>query len=179
MIIILCLVVRTNSREDSIEAKNKKESVLEPITIDSHGSKLQGYFSQAKGEGPHPTLICLHGAPGGPKDVLGLAQNAPRAGWNALVFTFRGFWESEGRYTLTHSYEDVFSALKYLRSPEIVKKYQIDVNHIAITGFSFGGNIALIAAANDTSLRHSQQNHYSLLVAGRINNLLWRGTFCP
>jgi len=126
---------------------------LEPITFDSHESVLKGYFSPAQGEGPHPTLILLHGSPGGNRDVLGLAQAAPRAGWNALVFNYRGFYESEGIYSLQNSFEDVFSALNFLRSDEIAKRYQVDVDHIALAGYSFGGNMALMAAAREASIK--------------------------
>lgn len=129
---------------------------LEPITFNSHGSKLCGYFSAVQGEeGPHPTIVFLHGAPGGKNDVLGLAQAAPRVGWNALVFTFRGFWESEGRYSLKNSLEDVFSALNFLRSAGTVKKWGVDVDHIALSGYSFGSAMALTAAANDTSIKYA------------------------
>ena len=127
---------------------------LVPIVFNSHGAALHGYFSEAHGNGPHPTLILLHGSPGGNGDVLGLAQAAPRAGWNALVFNYRGFYESEGISSLKNSVEDVFSALNFLHSDEIVKKYRIDVDRIAIAGWSYGGGIALTAAASDSSIKY-------------------------
>jgi dienelactone hydrolase len=129
-------------------------SKLEPINFNSHGSKLSGYFSRAKGQGPHPTIIYLHGAPGGPKVVLGLAEKTVVAGWNALVFNYRGFWNSEGIYTLKNSREDVFSAKAFLRSDKIVKKYSVDPNHIALAGYSFGAALALTAATNDPALKY-------------------------
>jgi len=127
---------------------------LMPIAFDSHGSTLHGYFSEAHGEGPHPTIILLHGSPGGNRDVLGLAQAAPRAGWNALVFNYRGFYESEGICSLKNSLEDVFSALNFIKSDEIVKKYRINVDHIALAGYSYGGDMALTAAASDSSIKY-------------------------
>jgi acetyl esterase/lipase len=127
---------------------------LIPISFDSHGATLYGYFNEAHGKGPHPTVILLHGSPGGNRDVLGLAQAAPRAGWNVLVFNYRGFYESEGICSLKNSLEDVFSALNFIQSDEIVKKYRIDVDHIALAGYSYGGNIALTAAASDSSIKY-------------------------
>lgn len=127
---------------------------LEPVTFDSHGSTLHGYFSQAKGEGPHPTMILLHGSPGGNRDVLGLAQVVPVAGWNVLVFTFRGYYESEGLSSLKNSVEDVFSALDFLKSDEMIAKYGIDNKHFAVAGWSYGGDIALTAAANNSSIQY-------------------------
>lgn len=140
--------------KDSVVVDTTYLTELEPITINSHGSKLSGYFSRAKGEGPHPTVILLHGSPGGNRDVLGLAQAAPRADWNALVFNYRGFYKSEGICSLKNSLEDVFSALNFIKSDEIVKKYRINVDHIALAGYSFGGNMALTAAASDSSIKY-------------------------
>lgn len=127
---------------------------LVPIVFDSHGSTLHGYFSAVHGEGPHPTVILLHGSPGGNQDVLGLAQAAPRAGWNALVFNYRGYYKSEGISSLKNSFEDVFSALNFIKSDEIVKKYGVNVDHIALAGYSYGGDIALTAAASDPSIKY-------------------------
>ena len=138
---------------------------LIPISFDSHGSTLRGYFSPAKGEGPHPTIIFLHGSPGGKEDVLGLAQAAPQADWNALVFTFRGFWDSEGIYTLQNTQEDVFSALEFIKSPDIVKKWNVDTNQIAIAGYSFGGAIAVAAAV---TIRPS-------IILLRLQQQIWDG----
>lgn len=127
---------------------------LTPVTFTSNGSKLQGYISTAPGKGPHPTIILLHGSPGGPRDVLGLAKVIPNAGWNALVFTFRGYWNSEGTYSMKNSLEDVFAALNFLKSDEVVRKYKIDVGNLALAGYSFGGGMALITAANESTIRY-------------------------
>ena len=127
---------------------------LTPITFTSNGSKLQGYISTAPGKGPHPTIVLLHGSPGGPRDVLGLAKVIPNAGWNALAFTFRGYWNSEGTYSMKNTLEDVFAALNFLRSNEVLRKYKIDVDNLALAGYSYGGGMALIAAANESTIRY-------------------------
>ncbi len=88
------------------------------------------------------------------RDVLGLAQEVPKAGWNALVFTFRGYYESEGISSLKNSVDDVFSAINFLRSAEISKKLRIDADHIALAGWSYGGDIALTTAAGDSSIKY-------------------------
>ena len=138
-----------NYRQNQDDSDN-----LIPISFDSHGSKLYGYFSEARGDGPNPTIILLHGSPGGNRDVLGLAQEVPQAGWNALVFTLRGYYESEGMSSLKNSVEDVFSAINFLRSDEISKRYRIDTDHIAVAGWSYGGGIALTAAAGDSTIKY-------------------------
>jgi dipeptidyl aminopeptidase/acylaminoacyl peptidase len=143
-----------NKIDNPFEVNQTDLFELEPVAFDSHGSTLHGYFCQAKGEGLHPTIILLHGSPGGNRDVLGLAQEVPRAGWNALVFTFRGYYESEGLSSLKNSVEDVFSALDYLKSEEMGTRYGIDNKHIAVAGWSYGGDIALTAAANNPSIKY-------------------------
>ena len=149
-----CLASSQNLQEYPVNINQVDSIKLIPISFDSHGATLYGYFCEAHGKGPHPTVIILHGSPGGNRDVLGLAQAAPRAGWNALVFNYRGYYESEGISSLNNSLEDVFSALNFIKSDEIVKKYRIDVDHIALAGWSYGGAIALTAAASDSSIKY-------------------------
>ena len=153
-IVPFVIIVCTAHAQDETGIKQVAPNDLIPISFDSHGSKLYGYFSEARGDGPHPTIILLHGSPGGNRDVLGLAQEVPKAGWNALAFTFRGFYESEGISFLKNSVEDVFSAINFLRSDEISKKYRIDADHIALAGWSYGGDIALTAAAGDSTIKY-------------------------
>jgi len=147
-------IVNTGKAQSETSADKYDTDNLVSVSFDSHGSKLRGYFSKALGDGPHPTIILLHGSPGGDRDVLGLAQEVPKAGWNALVFTYRGFYESEGISSPNNSVEDVFSAINFLRSDEIANKYSIDVNNTALAGWSYGGGIALTAAAGDPSIKY-------------------------
>lgn len=154
LVIIIITTVFTAHAQDETGIKQVASNDLIPISFDSHGATLYGYFSEAHGKGPHPTVILLHGSPGGNRDVLGLAQAAPRAGWNALVFNYRGFYESKGISSLNNSVEDVFSALNFIKSDDIRNKYRIDVDHIALAGYSYGGDIALTAAASDSSIKY-------------------------
>jgi len=154
LVIIIITTIFTAYAQYEASINQVDSDNLIPISFDSHGATLYGYFSEAHGEGPHPTVIFLHGSPGGNRDVLGLAQAAPGAGWNALVFNYRGFYDSEGISSLNNSVEDVFSALNFIKSDEIVKKYRIDVDHIALAGYSYGGDIALTAAASDSSIKY-------------------------
>ena len=71
------------------------ESGLEGVVITSAGSKLLGALYCAAGAGPHPTALVLHGIPGLEKNT-DIAYALRDAGWNALVFHYRGCWGSEG-----------------------------------------------------------------------------------
>jgi len=154
MFLIPQLSFSQNKIDNPVEVNQTNLFEFEPVAFDSHGSILHGYFCQAQGEGLHPTIILLHGSPGGNQDVLGLAQAVPRAGWNALVFNYRGFYESEGLSSLKNSVEDVFSAIDFIKSEEMVTKYGIDNKHFAVAGWSYGGDIALTAAANNPSIKY-------------------------
>ncbi|MCF6222048.1 MAG: alpha/beta fold hydrolase [Robiginitomaculum sp.] len=126
-----------------------------PTTVEldfaSHGSALNGHFYLANGAGPHPTIIMLHGFPGYEKN-LDIAQAARRAGFNVLFFHYRGAWGSEGGFSLSNVIEDTLAASKFVRSPDAVKKYRIDPEHITFIGHSMGGFAALTAGAKDKNV---------------------------
>lgn len=122
-------------------------ATLMGVDFDSHGAQLHGICYVAAGEHPHPTVILLHGFPGHEQN-RDLAQIFRRAGWNVVIFHYRGAWGSGGDYRFAHVLDDVKSALDYFKSPDIAKKYRIDPQKIVLVGHSLGGWAALIAAAN-------------------------------
>ena len=68
---------------------------LSVLTIPSNGSEMDAFFYLASGAGPHGTVVLLHGLPG--YEINGdLAQSIRRAGWNVLLFNYRGTWGSTG-----------------------------------------------------------------------------------
>lgn len=120
----------------------------EPITFTSGGSRIAGRLF-AGASRPAPTVILLHGFPGGRGDVLGFGEALSASGWNAISFTFRGVYESEGAYTLANTVDDVIAAEKFLRSrPDILAPDA----PLAVLGWSGGGWSALMAAARDENL---------------------------
>lgn len=72
---------------------------LAGITIPSHGADMDATFYLASGAGPHGTVLLLHGLPGYESNVdLDLAQSIRRAGWNVLLFHYRGTWGTAGHF---------------------------------------------------------------------------------
>jgi len=124
-----------------------------PVSFYSEDSKVKGVFYPAVGAGPFSAVILLHGYPGNDKDVLGLGQKLMKEGIHALAFNYRGTWGSEGLYTLKNSLRDVRSAIKYLKSPQMVNKFSMDTTNIVIAGYSFGGGMALLGSLYDPSVR--------------------------
>ena len=121
---------------------------MEAPDIYSHGKKLYAVFYLASGEGPHPTVLLMHGFPGNEQN-LDLAQAIRRAGWNVLFPHYRGSWGSAGAFSFSNSIEDTQAAIQFLRDPDNVKKYGIDTKRIVLIGHSMGGFMVAYAAAHD------------------------------
>jgi alpha/beta superfamily hydrolase len=115
------------------------------ITFDSEGSRVAGWFFPAKGPGPFPTAILLHGFPVEGQSPLDLGPALMRSGINALVFNYRGTGGSEGVYLPIASIADVHSELHYLKSRAVIRRFAVDMTRIALVGFSYGGGIALMS----------------------------------
>jgi dipeptidyl aminopeptidase/acylaminoacyl peptidase len=124
------------------------EPGLEGIIINSAGCKLLGVLYRAGGEEPHPTALVLHGIPGMEKNT-DIAYALRDAGWNALIFHYRGCWGSEGDYTLAGIPDDVHAAVDTLVSG----RFAVDAHRIAAIGHGLGGWAAVIAASRDPRLR--------------------------
>jgi len=133
-------------------AQNNESNPI-PITFQSHGDKIVGYFYRASGDGPFPTAILLHGFPGGEGDLFGLGNRLCREGFNSLVFNYRGTWKSEGIYLPSTSLEDVGSAIDFLKSSAIADSYSIDTANLVTIGYSWGGGMALLGSLFDQSVK--------------------------
>lgn len=124
---------------------------MEELSIDSHGAALYGVFYRAAGAGAHGTVVLLHGFPGFEQNQ-DLAQVLRRAGWNALIFHYRGAWGSQGKYSFSHSIEDVQAVLAYLRTPASAERLRVDPQRLVLVGHSVGGVLAGVVAAGDRGI---------------------------
>ena len=120
---------------------------LTGVTFDSDGHRLVGVLYLARGPGPKPTVLLLHGCPGLEKN-LDLAAALRDRGWNALLFHYRGCWGSPGRYDLRTIPRDVTAAVDFLAACPAV-----DADRIAVLGHSMGGWAAMVTAAVEPRLR--------------------------
>lgn len=121
---------------------------MEVPDIPSHGAKLYALLYIATGEGPHPTVLLMHGFPGNEQN-MDLAQSIRRAGWNVAVPHYRGSWGSGGSFSFANSIEDTRAALQFLRDPENAKKYRVDTKRIVLIGHSMGGFMVAYTGAHD------------------------------
>ena len=122
------------------------------LTVPSHGVELDVWFYLASGPGLHGTVILVHGLPG--YEMNGdLAQSIRRAGWNVVLFHYRGDWGASGAFSFSSAIEDATEVVRFLREPTNATKYGIDTRQLVMIGHSFGGFIAGYAAAQDPSIK--------------------------
>ena len=126
-------------------------AAMAAVAIPSHGVNMNAVLYTAAGEGPHPTVLLLHGLPGNEQN-LDLAQAMRRDGWTVLTIHYRGAWGSPGTFTFAHVREDADAALAWLRAPVNAAKYQIDSGKIVVIGHSMGGWAAAYLGGHDASL---------------------------
>jgi pimeloyl-ACP methyl ester carboxylesterase len=124
---------------------------LSVLTIPSNGSEMDAFLYLAAGPNPHGTVVLLHGLPG--YEINGdLAQSIRRAGWNVLLFNYRGTWGSTGAFSQSSAIEDTAAVVRFLRDPATVATYRIDPRRLVIIGHSFGGFLAGYEGSHDPDI---------------------------
>jgi pimeloyl-ACP methyl ester carboxylesterase len=117
-------------------------------TVPSHGVDMDATLYLAGGEGMHGTVLLLHGLPG--YETNGdLAQSIRRAGWNVLMFHYRGTWGVGGTFSLSSAIEDTAAAVRFLRDPANVAKYRLHPQRLVVVGHSVGGFLAGFEGGHD------------------------------
>lgn len=117
------------------------------ILLPGKRGRLLARLFTAAGEGPHPTVLQLHGIPGTEQN-LDLCQALRRAGFHVLTFHYSGSWGSDGDYALAHNLEDSRTALDFILRDT---QYGFDKENIFVVGHSLGGFAAgqLIAGCRE------------------------------
>jgi pimeloyl-ACP methyl ester carboxylesterase len=129
--------------------KNRQSpAAMVALSIPSHGVEMNAVLYLAAGAGPHPSVLLLHGLPGYEQNI-DLAQSIRRAGWNVLIFHYRGSWGTPGTFSLESAIEDTAAATRFLMDPAITKKYRIDPKRLVAIGHSMGGFLAGYEAAHN------------------------------
>ena len=139
---------------------------LSVLTIPSNGSEMDAFLYLAAGPSPHGIVVLLHGLPGYEINA-DLAQSIRRAGWNVLLFNYRGTWGSAGSFSQSSAIEDTAAVLRFLRDPANVATYRIDPRRLVIIGHSFGGFLAGYVGSHDPDI--SAIGIISATNLGRIN----------
>lgn len=157
--IILCAFFSLNASAQEYDPVTQ-DPVVDPafpptvveLQIPSGDAMMNGHLYVANGQGPHPTIVFLHGFPGNEKN-LDLAQAMRRAGFNTLYFHFRGAWGSGGEYSATHLVEDAANAISWVEEQGRAGNHRINPDKISLVGHSMGGFTALIAGVENPQVQ--------------------------
>lgn len=145
-------------------------SVFKPFTVTypSHSYLLRGYLLRPVGPGPFPAVIFQHGSSGLLPSHLPGVEALSRMGYAVFVALRRGHHGNPGPHWLSlvtapwgssemgmqlvqalqGETEDVLAAIDWLSSQQ-----EIDPEHIAIVGHSFGGAVTVLAAGQTNCFR--------------------------
>jgi ABC-2 type transport system ATP-binding protein len=106
----------------------------------------------ADSEGRRPAVLLAHGFGGSKRDLIDQAERAAREGYVAMAYTARGFGASGGRIHLDAPDYEVADASRLIDVLAERDDVQLDGPgdpRVGIAGASYGGALALLAAAND------------------------------
>jgi hypothetical protein len=138
---LMCILLIIPSKVDA-KSKGEYPASTAELTFNSDNKRMSGFVYIAEGEGPHPTVLLLHGYPGNEKN-LDVAQTLRKEGWNVAFFHYRGAWGSEGDFSFRHAEQDVQVVLQYLSHHGNSAELRIDQKLISTVGHSMGGHMAI------------------------------------
>ena len=138
-----------------IVSSANQSQASEPVDfmIDLIGVHLKGKFYISAGTGKFPTLVLLHGFPGGEQDVLGIGKFVSEAGINVMTFNYSGTHKSEGKFSFENTQKDIQAAFEFIHQSRNILQYKIDTASIYLGGYSYGGGMALTYAANHPEIK--------------------------
>jgi len=105
------------------------------------GVKLHAWF--ARSDSAHATLLMAHGNAGNLAHRLPIIKALRDAGFNVLMFDYRGYGRSEGSPTEDGVYRDGRAAFDYLS-----QRTDVDSSSIILFGTSLGGAVAVDVATH-------------------------------
>ena len=125
------------------------------LNLISNKIKLNTYFYEGTGKGNKPTLIWLHGIPGGREEGKAeMSKNLCKEGMNVLRFNYQGIWKNKGEFTMSNALKDLTAVINFLHRKENITKYKIDTGRIVYAGYSFGTAVALVGALYDERIKN-------------------------
>ncbi len=113
------------------------------------GSRLHGWLLPAARQPARASVLHVHGNAANISNHLPLAAWLPLAGYDVLMFDYRGFGRSEGRPSLNGVVDDAQAALGVLRAKTDAAQ------PLVVFGQSLGGATALRLLARDAAGMHA------------------------
>ncbi len=135
----------------------------------SDGQRLHGWWITTEQASPIANILLCHGNGGNIGDRLIDADLLSRAGFNLLLFDYRGYGHSSGRPNEEGTYRDALAAKE-----ELLSQPECDSERVIYLGESLGGAIALelavqapprglVLQSTFTSLRAVAHHHYPVI----------------
>ncbi|MFI7275124.1 alpha/beta fold hydrolase [Streptomyces sp. NPDC049879] len=141
------------------------------------------WFTADDGDARRPAVLVAHGFGGSKDDVRDEAEDLARAGYAVLTWSARGFGASTGRIGLNDpdaEIADISGLLDWVADrPEVLLDADGDPR-VGITGSSYGGAAALLAAGHDDRVdaiapRITYWDLADALFPGGVFKSLWAG----
>ncbi len=109
----------------------------EPVSFDSDGNLLRGFFYSRHGCREDALLIFCHGIGGGHRSYMAEIDVLCRAGYRVLAYDNTGCFASEGKdiRSMSRSLADLDNAVKYLKQEGTFGRY----GNVYVIGHSWGG----------------------------------------
>ncbi|MFL6054713.1 MAG: alpha/beta fold hydrolase [Actinoallomurus sp.] len=132
----------------------------EQITVldgphDDQRIPIDATFFRPPGHGRAPAVLLAHGFGGSKDEVKGQAEDLARHGYAVLTWSARGFGRSGGQIALDspdYEVKDVRRLVDWLAQRPEVRLDRPGDPRVGVAGQSYGGTIALLAAAYDTRI---------------------------
>jgi pimeloyl-ACP methyl ester carboxylesterase len=94
----------------------------------------------------NPTVILCHGFPGMEKNS-DIAQSLRQAGFNVVIFSYRGAWGSQGFFSFSGAVEDTQNVVRHIMRKKLPEPDRFDSGRVVLVGHSMGAFAAFKAAA--------------------------------
>ncbi|MFJ7153112.1 CocE/NonD family hydrolase [Streptomyces sp. NPDC100445] len=149
------------------------------------GVRLDTSFFTPAGAGRHPAVLLAHGFGGTKDDMRRQAEDLTRDGYAVLTWSARGFGRSTGRIGLNDPRAEVADVSRLVdwlaRQPQVRLDGPGDPR-VGVAGGSYGGAVALLAAAYDHRVDAiapaiTYWNLADALFPGGVFKKLWAGIF--
>ena len=104
---------------------------------------------------PGPAIILSHGYGSNRSELLTLAFELWKSGYNVLVYDMRGHGESPVKWSGIGTYEkdDLLSAMKFLRNRKTETGQDLLDGPVGLYGVDLGGYVSLVASAQDPMIK--------------------------
>jgi len=116
--------------------------LIEPVTLDSEGSTLHGFWVASSGARPGLTVLYCHGNKHSLDEYWDRVMILHELGVNVFIFDYRGFGRSEGTFSEAGMQADARAALQH-----VLARPGVTADSLGLYGYSLGNVASIYLAA--------------------------------